>query len=348
MGMDSHIIYPATLRPDDVSSVLIPDGKGDVFSYVSEPALRAVQQKSTDTVLFIDEMSGAYAAVQGALMNVILQRRVGDIRLSPRIRMIAAANPPEYAANGWELEPPNANRFCHFEVNPPEKSSWYSWLKNRKETKRVQQVEMVDAGVWEVEYAKQVALVELFTSAYPDMYYALPKVGSTNIGRAWPSLRTWTFAIHALTTIACLNAPPELNVLFVQGCVGNAAAVAFMNFIRNMDLPTPIDVLSGKWKHKKNKGDIAYIALSNTLQYVLNTPNADKRKDMCEEFLPVLLDVAEMGDIDLVIPTLRMLLTRGNMKYTTSSAKGKVLMKKVLDIFNKLGLTVEEENRLMG
>ena len=29
--------------------------------------------------------------------------------------MVAAANPPEQAADGWDISPPLANRFCHLD-----------------------------------------------------------------------------------------------------------------------------------------------------------------------------------------------------------------------------------------
>src|ERR687886_1685250 len=69
-------------------------------------------------ILFLDEISTAPPAVQAALLRVVLERVVGDLELPRDVAVIAAANPPEQAADGWDLSAPLANRFCHIEWSP--------------------------------------------------------------------------------------------------------------------------------------------------------------------------------------------------------------------------------------
>src|SRR5215831_18564571 len=64
-------------------------------------------------LLFFDELSSAPPAVQAALLRVVLERRVGSLQLPDQVRIVAAANPPASAADGWHLSPPLANRFVH-------------------------------------------------------------------------------------------------------------------------------------------------------------------------------------------------------------------------------------------
>ncbi|WP_155738840.1 AAA family ATPase, partial [Rhodococcus pyridinivorans] len=64
-------------------------------------------------LLFLDELSTAPPAVQAALLRLVLERRIGALQLPPGVRIVAAANPPSSAADGWELSPPLANRFVH-------------------------------------------------------------------------------------------------------------------------------------------------------------------------------------------------------------------------------------------
>ena len=45
-----------------------------------------------------------------ALLRVVLERTVGDLTLPHDVAIVAAANPPEQAADGWDLSPPLANR----------------------------------------------------------------------------------------------------------------------------------------------------------------------------------------------------------------------------------------------
>lgn len=66
-------------------------------------------------LLFLDELSTAPPAVQAALLRLVLERRIGALRLPPGVRIVAAANPRSSAADGWELSPPLANRFVHLQ-----------------------------------------------------------------------------------------------------------------------------------------------------------------------------------------------------------------------------------------
>src|SRR5262245_30124094 len=66
-------------------------------------------------LLFLDELSTAPPAVQAALLRLVLERRVGALRLPPGVRIVAAANPRGSAADGWDLSAPLANRFVHLQ-----------------------------------------------------------------------------------------------------------------------------------------------------------------------------------------------------------------------------------------
>src|SRR5207302_2105051 len=68
--------------------------------------------------LFLDELSTSPPAVQAAMLGVALERRVGDLVLPRAVQVVAAANPPERAADGWDLAPPLANRFLHITYTP--------------------------------------------------------------------------------------------------------------------------------------------------------------------------------------------------------------------------------------
>src|SRR6266850_5625851 len=57
-------------------------------------------------LLFLDEISTAPPAVQAALLRVVLERVVGDLALPEGVVVVAAANPPEQAADGWDLSAP--------------------------------------------------------------------------------------------------------------------------------------------------------------------------------------------------------------------------------------------------
>jgi MoxR-like ATPase len=62
-------------------------------------------------ILFLDELTTAPPTVQAALLRLVLERKVGAHSLPAGVRIVAAANPPDIAASGWELSPPLAN-YC--------------------------------------------------------------------------------------------------------------------------------------------------------------------------------------------------------------------------------------------
>jgi MoxR-like ATPase len=72
-----------------------------------------------DGILFTDEVNTAPPSVQAALLRVCLDKVAGDCHLGDDTSVIAAANPPEQAADGWDLAPPLANRFCHINWELP-------------------------------------------------------------------------------------------------------------------------------------------------------------------------------------------------------------------------------------
>ncbi len=51
-------------------------------------------------LLFLDELSTATPAVQAALLRVVLERRVGSLRLPPGVR-ICRSQSTASAADGW-------------------------------------------------------------------------------------------------------------------------------------------------------------------------------------------------------------------------------------------------------
>lgn len=60
-------------------------------------------------------LTTAPPAVQSALLRVVLERKVGFYPLPSKVRIVAAANPPDLMTGGWDLSPPLRNRFVHLD-----------------------------------------------------------------------------------------------------------------------------------------------------------------------------------------------------------------------------------------
>ena len=118
-GMDAHLetVIASIREPSDFAGLPVVDPVTRTASLAAPSwAVRlrdAVLEQGRMGIQFYDEVSTAPPATQAALLRPILEGVVGDLRLPPGVRTVAAANPPDVAADGWDLAPPVANRFVH-------------------------------------------------------------------------------------------------------------------------------------------------------------------------------------------------------------------------------------------
>src|SRR6202012_5125391 len=124
-------------------------------------------------------------AWQAALLGVVLERVVGDLDLPAEVAVVAAANPPEQAADGWDLSAPLANRLCHltWEINPRVVADG---LAGGWAPPRIPQL----TGDWAAAEIMARGLVAAFLRVRPVLACAPPTDPAT-AGRGWPSPRNW-------------------------------------------------------------------------------------------------------------------------------------------------------------
>jgi MoxR-like ATPase len=110
MGLPCETVIASIREPSDFAG--LPIVVGDEVRF-APPAWARRLAEAGHGLLFLDELSTAPPAVQAALLRVVLERAVGDLMLPDAVAVVAAANPPEQAADGWDLSAPLANRLCH-------------------------------------------------------------------------------------------------------------------------------------------------------------------------------------------------------------------------------------------
>jgi hypothetical protein len=210
-----------------------------------------VKELREDGILFLDEINTAPPAVQAALLRVVLERRVGDIKLSSSVKIVAAANPPELAAGGWELVPPLANRFIHLQFKPVA-AQWVSdfpaYWNNPPQV----------PGLEETQWQQNRVLVAAFIHRRPELLLQLPGESQP----AFPSPRTWDYVSRLLTTC------PEPEE-FILGAVGPGAGSEFITWQKALDLPTPQQLLDGR--PLPERPDAAFAALMSLSMFVQNS-----------------------------------------------------------------------------
>ncbi|CAM5463445.1 ATPase AAA [Streptomyces spiroverticillatus] len=244
-------------------------------------------------LLFLDELSTAPPAVQAALLRLVLERRVGALRLPPGVRIVAAANPRSSAADGWELSPPLANRFVHLywthDHDVVVRGLGGTWpraslpqLDPRKLPEAVAFARRAVCGLLEVR---------------PELVHRLPN-SETRRGGAWPSPRSWDMTLSLIAFATAAGASREVLSLLVRGTVGDGPGLELLASVDRMDLPDPESVLADPaGAELPERGDLRQAVLDGVVAAVRKRPEK-ARWDAAWE---VLVRAMETGAPDLVV-----------------------------------------------
>ena len=120
LNIPCEVVVGSVREPSDFAGLpVVREDGGDIPEVPMAPPDWAMRlRRSNKGILFLDEITTAPPAVQAAMLRVVLDRAVGSLALPRNVRIIAAGNPSDQAADGWELAPPLANRFLHIETHP--------------------------------------------------------------------------------------------------------------------------------------------------------------------------------------------------------------------------------------
>jgi hypothetical protein len=265
-------------------------------------------------ILFFDEISTAPPAVQAALLRVVLERRVGEYQLPDTVWVVAAANPPDQAAGGWDLAPPLANRFIHLNWRhdamrwAEEFPAYFATSAHSSVSGSSSTGVVVRPGVDAAAWAQARALVAAFIRVRPHLLFQMPQ-DAERAGRAWASPRTWDFASRVLA-VALEDAGGQVEpAVFdaaecIAGCVGEGPAGEFVTWARAADLPDPEELLAEPARFQlPERGDIAYAVLSAVATAVVSRCTTERWLAAWE----ILGRAAERGAKDIAAAAARQL-----------------------------------------
>ena len=268
MGWPCETVIAAIREPSDFSG--LPVVVGGVVHF-APPRWAERLAAAGRGLLFLDEISTAPPAVQAALLRVVLERVVGDIELPPDVVVVAAANPPEQSADGWDLSAPLANRFCHlsWDVEP---AVFAQGLAGGWGTPAVP---TLPPG-WEEGIARSRALVSAFVTVRPGLTCQVP-TDAAAAGRGWPSPRTWDMAARLWAAADAAGASTEAETALITGCVGEGPGVELLMWEMDMDLPDPEEVLADPDGFDlPERGDRTYAVLSAVAAAVAARPTPER------------------------------------------------------------------------
>ena len=244
-------------------------------------------------LLFLDELSTAPPAVQAALLRLVLERRVGALRLPPGVRIVAAANPRSSAADGWELSAPLANRFVHLQWTHDHdvvvRGLGGTWP--RSSLPHLAADRLADS----VTFARRAVCGLLATR--PGLVHKLPP-SETRRGGPWPSPRTWEMALRLIAFATAAGTDRDVLSMLVRGTVGDGPGLELLASLDRMELPDPETLLANPATAVlPERGDLRQTVLDGVVEAVRKRPN-QARWDAAWALLVTALDT---GAPDLVV-----------------------------------------------
>jgi len=300
-----------------VTPVPVENGHGTVLDYPPPEWVRSLrlEDDSEAGVVFLDELNTAPPALSPALLGAIQERRIGGHCFGPRVRVIGAANPVGHAAGGWDLAAPVANRLGHIDWPAPEPDEWGTWLVGgENESVEVRDPLAEEARVlkaWSGAFAKAAGLAAAFVRRRPELLHKMPPDGDPAQSRAWPSPRTWEYAVRARASAEVHGLSDVEQEELIAAFIGSAAAGEWCVWIDEADLPEPADVLDGKtkWKHDPMRLDRTAAVLSSCAALVAPA-KAEKRKARAEAMWKLMGEIMKDAK-DVVVPAMKSMVQAG-------------------------------------
>ncbi|MDX3099903.1 ATP-binding protein [Nonomuraea angiospora] len=294
LGLPVEVVVGSIREPSDFSGLPVLRDGGTWFA---PPRWAERLAAAGHGLLFLDELTTAPPAVQAAMLRVVLERTVGDLTLPDEVRIVAAANPPDQAADGWDLSAPLANRLIHlhWQVEAADIAEGFATGFAVPEPAPAPSPAAV---------ARARALVGAFLRVRPELVLAVPD-SPERAGRGWPSPRSWEMAARAVaacelgmaaravaarehgmaartsatgedgeaarTSAAGEGGKVSEDVVaeLVLGAVGEAAGFELISWLRNLDLPDPQTLLTDRHAPLPDRVDRLYAVLGAVVSHVL-------------------------------------------------------------------------------
>jgi len=266
-------------------------------------------------VLFLDELNTNVPAMQAAMLRLATDGAVGELILPPTVRILAAMNKTQDSANGWDLAAPLANRFGHLTWEAPTWHSWSAWLLGAEgQEVEAENAEAIEARVlkaFPTPFAKAKGLVTGFLKAQPSLLHRMPKSGSPEQSRAWPSPRTWELATRALAGAETLKLEQSDAEEMLAAFVGVGPAAELIQYQTAADLPDPCDVLDEKvtFNHDPKRLDRTTAVLS-ACAAIIAPEKAPRRKERAE-VLWRYIEAVSKDAADVTVQAAGVLSTKG-------------------------------------
>lgn len=290
-------------EPSDFAGlpVVTPDGSVNLAPPGWAKRLAAVDGPS---IAFFDEFSTASPALQAAALRPLTHYEVGSLKLPDTVSFVAAANPADVAAAGWELAPPTASRFVHLDWSLPLEVYAEGLVTGLWPSLPVYDTPDDLAAVT----SDELVLVSGFLRTRQSQLSVIPKDAASR-GRAFPTPRTWDYAARLSAFAKAVGAGKEVQRMLITGCIGEAVTHEFLAWVAALDLPDPETLLAdpGAVTFKGMRPDRAYV----TLQSLLAAATRDRTPQRWSDAVKICARAGEDVGLDPAVPVVRALLRDG-------------------------------------
>lgn len=289
-------------EPSDFAGLPVISSAGTVD--LAAPAwAKRLAEHDGPAIAFFDEFSTASPSLQAAALRPLTHFEVGSLQLPDTVSFVAAANPADVAAAGWELAAPTASRFVHLDWGLP--LEVYAECLVTGDWPRL--------PVWDTPrdledgLVKNRVLVSGFLRARATQLSTIPK-DAAGRGRAFPTPRTWDYASRLLAFADAVGATKVTRRILVAGCIGDAVAHEFLAWVANNDLPDADDLLAGKpFDFAGVRADRVYVVLQAVLAAVVR----DRSADRWTAAVALCSEAAAAAGVDPAVPVVRALMRDG-------------------------------------
>ncbi len=315
LGAEVVAFYGSCRTPEDIGGYPLSNVAEKTISLIPAGEWQkrllelAIKQTAANVagILFLDELSCLNGAMQAAVMALIHEGRAGDVLFPRSIVRVAAMNPADQAAGGFDLAAPLANRMIHI----PWASDTESVIQGFMDDWPSVSIPKLPKG-WEEGKRGAAALVASFFKRRPELCHAFPQEESKR-AEPWPSPRSWyEFVVPSIAACESVKADDDVLALLISGSIGNAAALEFLAWRRNLDLIDPEELLKDPKKFEVyDRMDKTFA----TLNAVVAATISNLTPQRWENAWKILFSCAKQGHVDLAAAACRALAKhrKGNL-----------------------------------
>ncbi len=127
LGFEYYIEHVATAEPSDYRGLAFPTSDKQSATFLPYGLLHKMEKATAPLVVFFDDIHNGMQAVQGPIAQIIEERRINNVMISPHVRFVAACNRKQDNAGANTLTTMLLSRFKTILEIKPDADAWCKW-----------------------------------------------------------------------------------------------------------------------------------------------------------------------------------------------------------------------------